>query len=307
MRIAAIIPVHNRRVTTLKCLEQLKTKVATDGATLQIIVVDDGSTDDTSEAIEKVYPDVTILKGDGNLWWTGAINKGVEYALSQDCDYVLTLNDDLELDEHFLTELLNVARQYPAALLSSIKSRVNDSGQRQVLTAGFKIVGVLRQITALHAGEDLTPSIIGTLECDMLTGASLLIPKEVFRKIGVFNEKTFPHNWGDLEFTRRASLSGFQCLTVTSSSVYTEANQNYLLPYLINSSRLDYLKNLFNSTKYFYGFSALWRASFMHRPPLIGSIVFIRGALGTLQRLMFKLLLPNMVLRRVLNYKVRRG
>ena len=73
-----IIPVHNRKEITLKCLDTLKQNGDLDK--YYVIVIDDGSTDGTSEAIQSLYPDVIILTGDGNLWWTGAIKKGMEYA-----------------------------------------------------------------------------------------------------------------------------------------------------------------------------------------------------------------------------------
>jgi len=66
-----IIPVHNRKSLTLACLENLKTNG--DLQKYQVIVVDDGSCDRTSEEVTANYPEATILKGDGNLWWTGAI------------------------------------------------------------------------------------------------------------------------------------------------------------------------------------------------------------------------------------------
>jgi len=66
-----IIPVHNRKSLTLACLKNLKTNG--DLQKYQVIVVDDGSSDRTAEEVAENYPEVTILKGDGNLWWTGAI------------------------------------------------------------------------------------------------------------------------------------------------------------------------------------------------------------------------------------------
>jgi GT2 family glycosyltransferase len=68
-----IIPVHNRKALTLACLENLRTNG--DLQKYQVIVVDDGSSDRTAEEVAENYPEVNILKGNGNLWWTGAINE----------------------------------------------------------------------------------------------------------------------------------------------------------------------------------------------------------------------------------------
>ncbi|MFK5894215.1 MAG: glycosyltransferase, partial [Pseudomonadota bacterium] len=105
IKIAIVIPVFNRVETTLNCLRQLQ-EIDKNGAEFNFIIVDDGSTDGTADAVKTHFPDSIVLMGDGNLWWTGAINMGAEYALKSDFDYVLCLNDDLEFDDKFLTELL---------------------------------------------------------------------------------------------------------------------------------------------------------------------------------------------------------
>jgi GT2 family glycosyltransferase len=86
-----VIPVFNRINFTRECLISLRGQTYTDYKTL---VVDDGSTDDTEEIIKREFPEVKVLKGDGNLWWTGATNMGIEYALKigHENDFILTLN-----------------------------------------------------------------------------------------------------------------------------------------------------------------------------------------------------------------------
>jgi GT2 family glycosyltransferase len=72
-KIFIIIPVHNRKQITLNCLKSLSKNG--DLGRYHVVVVDDGSTDGTAEAIQALYPDIVVLHGDGNLWWTGAIKK----------------------------------------------------------------------------------------------------------------------------------------------------------------------------------------------------------------------------------------
>lgn len=301
-RIAVVVPVHNRKETTLHFLWQMHNLMHA-GVNLEFIIVDDGSTDGTSPAIRLQYPEVTILSGDGNLWWTGAVKLGVQFALQNNYDAVLIMNDDLVLDKDFLTELFKVAEAYPDALVSSIKMNKQKDGKELIITAGFKVAGILKEIVALHADEPYRSDMNPVVECDLLTGSSLLIPVGVFRKIGPFNAKQFPHGFGDFEFTRRASLAGFSCLVATRSRIYTEYNQNYTLRYLIRSSRKDYLLNLFSSTKYGYGFTGLRQLSYMHKNFLIGTILYLRRLIGLTRNILMKIFLPNKVLRAFVDEK----
>src|SRR5258707_1027535 len=114
-----VIPVHNRLEATRECLESLRNQTYT---CFRIVLIDDGSTDGTSEFVKENYPDVTVLTGDGNLWWTGATNLGVRYALKI-CgpdDYVLTLNNDTVLPAKYLEIMMSLARRVPKALIGSI-------------------------------------------------------------------------------------------------------------------------------------------------------------------------------------------
>jgi len=300
IKIGVIIPVYNRRETTLNCLDQLKNKVVTDGGEIQVVVVDDGSTDGTADAIYSSYPDVKILKGDGNLWWTGAINKGIEYALGQELDYALIINDDLEFDRNFLVEMLEVAKIEPTGLISSIKLNKLKNGDEKIIAVGFNVVGLLREIKRLHADELYQPEKFGNvLNCDILTGASLLIPMQVFRQIGIFDGKNFPHHWGDFEFTRRASIHGFKCLVATKSKIYADYNQNYVIPYLIRSTKEDFVKSLFNNTRYYHGFVSVYKSSFMHKNPVFGGILFCRRLFGLMKMIFLKIVLPNQILKKI--------
>ena len=87
-----ILPVRNRRETTLRCLAHLRDTgvLAWAGA----IVVDDGSTDGTPRAIQAQFSAVEVLSGDGQLFWTGAIALGMRHAVAQGAACCVWLNDD---------------------------------------------------------------------------------------------------------------------------------------------------------------------------------------------------------------------
>src|SRR6478736_9895838 len=112
-----VIPVFNRKKFTADCLQSLLNQ--THRADF-IIVVDDGSTDGTWEMLDAVFPEVIVLRGDGNLFWTAAINLGIRCALSLNPDYVMTLNNDTVASGDFIEKMLLGAKQYPKGLIGAL-------------------------------------------------------------------------------------------------------------------------------------------------------------------------------------------
>src|ERR1700751_1054488 len=89
-----LLPVHNRKTITLQFVNRLKKQTHQN---FQLILVDDGSTDGTADAVLSELPNTKVIRGDGNLWWGGGLQAGVDY-LKQSCvdsdPIVLMINDD---------------------------------------------------------------------------------------------------------------------------------------------------------------------------------------------------------------------
>src|SRR5713226_839332 len=102
-RLFVVIPTHNRwpeARTTLAHLAQ------SDHPNFEIVLIEDGCTDETADHCRIEFPDVHLLHGDGNLWWSGAINKGVEYALERGADAIVWLNDDNRVEPDTLSRMV---------------------------------------------------------------------------------------------------------------------------------------------------------------------------------------------------------
>ena len=97
-----IIPVFNRKKFTEECLLSLRKQTNTN---FKVIIVDDGSTDGTSEMIEKDFPEVILLKTKGDLFWTAATNLGIQHALDQQAKFIMTLNNDTLATEDFIEKM----------------------------------------------------------------------------------------------------------------------------------------------------------------------------------------------------------
>src|SRR5687768_11634675 len=119
IKVEIVTPVHNRRAETLQCLRSLA-RANTDNLQLHIIVVDDGSTDGTSEAVAEEFPDVEVIHGDGNLWYTAGTNRGIEAAFRHDPDYILAINNDSIFDENCIARMVACAEKFPRSVIGAL-------------------------------------------------------------------------------------------------------------------------------------------------------------------------------------------
>ena len=120
--ICVVVPVRNRIELTKRFLEAFFKSTY---KCFTMVIVDDASTDSTVEYITKKYPEVVLLHGDGNLWWTGATNMGVKYAIENNYDYVLTINNDSVVEK----ELPNLDDAHRSVLEMALK--VKDAREKQ--------------------------------------------------------------------------------------------------------------------------------------------------------------------------------
>jgi glycosyltransferase involved in cell wall biosynthesis len=214
-----LIPVHNRRELTLGGLQRLYQNGDLEHYT--VVVVDDGSTDGTEAAIQAKFPTVKLLRGDGHLWWTGAICKGMEYAISQKAEYLIWLNDDCRLSPGTLEGLVQFCRQHPNAIVGAqgvkqdIPTMLAFGGKRKTWQ-GFRMMSIPQ-------GE-IQP-------CDLLSGNLVCLPRTVIDKIGYPDTHWTPHYGGDALYLVRARNAGFDLWADARYPVYdTQPTASPLYP-----------------------------------------------------------------------------
>jgi GT2 family glycosyltransferase len=257
------IPVFNRVSYTLKCIESIKNQTY---ANYRIIICDDGSTDGTYDILTGQFPEITVLKGTGNLWWAGATNMCVKKALSiaEEGDFIYTLNNDTELVADSLTTLIEFESKFPDSIIGSVNLFYNDhfkiepSAFKRTNKYFFKLLPV-----RIHNLGDPLPTDIDFLEVDAFAGKGVLIPVEVFKKIGLYNSELLPQYHGDTEFTVRAKDSGFRLFYYYKSKVLSHQyltgtgtmNKNYFefLRSFKNIKSAIHYKSVLNLSKLIYG------------------------------------------------------
>lgn len=201
-----VIPVFNRLPLTLKCLEGFASQV---DQGIKIILVDDGSTDGTSDAVHAKYPQVEILNGNGNLFWSGSVNLGIRRALvdAGPDDYILLVNNDTFHEPDFIGSCREVVARHPRSLIGSV---IMESPQNGVIkSGGSKINWFTAKYSGLNGGRDIGDFPSGHMEkVSTVTGRGVLVPVETYRDIGLYDERHF-RQCGDTELPRRAYAKGY--------------------------------------------------------------------------------------------------
>lgn len=217
---ALIIPVHNRRDTTLQGLRSLS-KANRIGLDVKIFVVDDGSTDGTSAAIRSEFPDVELVSGDGTLHYAGGTNRGIEAALRWNPEFVVTMNDDSIFHEDFLVRLVETARRSHKTIVGSLLLLWNEP--HRVFQVGPRWISIKGGWTFTEYQSAFSvPTEPFDVEC--LVGNCVLFPAEAIKANGLMDEKNFSHGWGDAQYLMRMRKAGWRLVVDPRSRVWCEPN-----------------------------------------------------------------------------------
>lgn len=205
-RIAVIITCHNRRDTTLACLEGLSRQCLPHGAGLHVYLTDDGSSDGTADAVRAAYPEVTILHGNGSLFWCGGMRLAYGEALRHDYDYYLWLNDDTVLQPDTVEKLLHT---HGNVRHMSGRESVVVGTTRDALTGQPTYGGVIRPSPLMRLRFRMVAPRNEPVECETMNGNCVLIPGPLGRDIGNL-DAAFTHCIGDFDYGLRIRQRGYR-------------------------------------------------------------------------------------------------
>ena len=204
-RIVVLMACHNRREKTLACLAALYRNPLPPGTSLGVVLVDDGSTDGTGDAVCTAYPEVQIVRGDGSLFWNGGMRLAWDVAQNSPYDYLLWLNDDTLLVDDTLGRLLATEAQLCACL-----------GRPAIIVGSTRVPG---SETPSYGGSvrhnwlrpmNFLPIIPGkdAIKCDTMNGNCVLVPRKISLALGNL-ESRFVHAIGDTDYGLRANAAGY--------------------------------------------------------------------------------------------------
>ena len=206
-----VIPVHNRLEITKRCLSYLRKQ---DYPAVQIVIVDDGSTDGTGEFLAQCgLSHMTVLTGDGDLWWGGAMHMGIADVMkvARKDDYLLMLNDDVRVETTYVSALVSDSVANAGAVIGAAQ---RDEVSGALLASGYTIDYWGMRILPAQAPYPVEG-------VDALPGRGTLFPMRAVLNAGNINVNAFPHYLGDLEYSARIHEMGWDLIISKTADIYT--------------------------------------------------------------------------------------
>jgi len=212
--VSVILLNYNKAADTLTCLESLYQSRLEQ---VEIVVVDNGSTDGSVERIRSGYPAITLIENGENLGYAEGNNAGIRCALEKGSRYLFVLNNDTRVAADTLDCLVDAAERFPNAAFFGPKIlHLDDPGRVQ--STGIR----LDHFWQSHqmGQDDLDrPAEDAVHDVDCVTGAALFIRAEALAAIGLLDPQFYLYR-EDIDWCLRAQLSGFRILFVPHARVW---------------------------------------------------------------------------------------
>ena len=232
IKVAVVILNWNRPKDTVGCLESVY-ELHPGDYSLEVILVDNASTDGSVAAVRSLR----LIQNKENLGYAGGNNVGIRQAIKDGADFVFVLNNDTILDKNALLSLLRAAGEHKDAGIFSPKI---------YFAKGFEFhkdrysKGDLGKVIWAAGGDWDRDNVLGSnhgvnevdnnqfdkvREIDFATGAAMFVRREVFEKVGFFNQDYFLYV-EDVEFCERAKKGGFKILYVPEAKLWHKVAQS---------------------------------------------------------------------------------
>lgn len=241
--IGIVVPVWNALAYTLACLDSL---AKLSYPRVEVVVVDNGSTDGTSEAIRDRYREVVLIRNERNMGFAHACNQGLAHVFAHKAEFALLLNNDTLVAPDMLLRLVDAAQSNPGAGILGPKICYADRPDVPWFT-GIRFKGqiyIVRTASPKYQVQSDVPVLV-----DFISGCGMLIHRTVYDTIGGLSTDYFMY-YEDLDFCLRAKHAGFGVMYVPSAlmwhalSVSTGGKDSPLKQYFqIKSSLIFYRRH----------------------------------------------------------------
>lgn len=210
-----IILTWNHWEVTRHCLDSLRRLTYPN---YQVLVVDNGSSDDTVAQIREQYPEVMLLENGRNLGFAAGCNVGLRYALERETDYVFLLNNDTEIPPGLLDVLVPEAESLPRLGILSPELRYDHEPDRIWFRGSYRHPLTLEATDFGPLGPRRIRRQDSARAVDYLFGTAMLIPNQALQAVGLFDESFFMY-YEDMDLSIRMQRAGYRLYSTTRTAL----------------------------------------------------------------------------------------
>jgi GT2 family glycosyltransferase len=243
-RVGAVVLNWNGGDMTLACLQSL---ARVEYPELDVVLVDNGSSDGSVERVRREHPGVDVVENGANLGFAAGNNVGIRRALARGAEMVLLLNNDAEATPGLVRELVTAAVCVPDAGMLGALVLLHDQPER-VWYAGARWDPVAQRFEVRDCGKPLDePCHGGIAETAFVPGCAMLVRAEVCRDVGLMDERYFL-TWEEVDWCARARRAGWRSLVVGRARARHRVSASFggdgapLHRYFMERNRIRYIR-----------------------------------------------------------------
>jgi GT2 family glycosyltransferase len=215
--VAIIVLTWNQRDLTMDCVNSLVT-MDYPAERLQIIVVDNGSQDNTVVDIRNCFPQVVVLENGENLGFAEGNNAGLRFALQGQAQYVMLLNNDTIVETAMLSKLIAYAAQHSDVGIVTPIIYYHAEPQR-IWCAGAAIDWRSGRTSRLRAEETDCHGSQEPEKVDFASGCAMCLKRQVIENVGMLDPRFFIY-YEESDWCVRATRAGWHIIFLPSVSVW---------------------------------------------------------------------------------------
>jgi GT2 family glycosyltransferase len=206
-RLVVVVLSFNKREHTLRCVESVR---RLEYRPREVVVVDNGSSDGSADAVAAAYPDVHLVRNPVNMGAAGGRNLGARFAEERfEYSYLLFLDDDSEVHRRLAGELVAALQADPKAGVATPKAYRADTEDIIASAGGMRVRLGRGSITDIGAGARDAGQFDRSGTVDSCVGFTMVARREAFQRCGGFDKAYNPYGWEEVDLSLRMREMGY--------------------------------------------------------------------------------------------------
>jgi len=225
LKVSFVVLNWNKWHETVECLESI---FISDYPTFEVIVVDNGSTNDSVKELRSRFKSIIVIETGDNLGFAGGCNVGIECALKNNSDYIFLLNNDAIIEKGALTDMINLANSDTKIGIVSPKIYFfnNSLSMPKIWYGGANLNLKLGRTSMAGYKKFETGQFDATRVVNFVSGCAMLVRSEVIRNVGMFDIEFF-NIFEDADFCTRVSTKGYKLVYYPSAVVHHKESASF--------------------------------------------------------------------------------